>query len=210
MTRSTPIVVLIVTLLSGCPDPAEDAVAANVEDPSGSSAAPQSTEGLEAVAFSNEGSSVEWEGSKVTRTHTGRFGTFEGTIYLADSITDSVVSATIETSSIEADAARLTEHLRTEDFFDVSRFPRATFRSESIRAGGEGNATHTVRGQLELHGHTVSIEFPATIRIDAQRVRVDAEFVIDRQRFGIVYAGAPDDLIRDGVVIRLMIDGGRG
>ena len=66
-----------------------------------------------------------------------------------------------------------------------------------------GGATHTVTGNLELHGVKKSITFPATIQVTLDNAAVDAEFAIDRKDFGIVYAGKADDLIRDGVVIKL-------
>ncbi len=36
-------------------------------------------------------------------------------------------------------------------------------------------------------------------------ISLNAEFAINRKDFGIVYAGKADDLIRDGVVIKLAL-----
>jgi polyisoprenoid-binding protein YceI len=67
-----------------------------------------------------------------------------------------------------------------------------------------------VTGNLELHGVTKSITFPATIKMSADAVDVDAEFAINRKDFGIVYAGKPDDLIKDDVLIKLEIRAKKG
>ena len=88
---------------------------------------------------------------------------------------------------------------------DVAKFPKASFASTSIKAGGEKGASHTVTGNLTLHGVTKSITFPATIKTTGTGIDADAEFAINRKDFGLVYAGKPDDLIRDDVVIKLTI-----
>jgi len=62
-----------------------------------------------------------------------------------------------------------------------------------------------VTGNLELHGVTKSITFPATITVQGDTVAVKAEFAINRKDFGIVYPGKPDDLIKDDVLLRLNI-----
>ena len=76
-------------------------------------------------------------------------------------------------------------------------------RSNQTRAKG---ATHTITGNFDLHGVKKSISFPATIQ---RRLRLmfqlNAEFSINRKDFGIDYPGKADDLIRDGVVIKLTI-----
>jgi polyisoprenoid-binding protein YceI len=117
----------------------------------------------------------------------------------------SSVSATIDVGSLKADEEKLTGHLKTPDLLDVAKFPQATFTSTAIKAGGDKGATHTVTGNLQLHGVTKSISFPATIKVGSERVDVDAEFSINRKDFGIVYPGMPDDLIKDDVLVVLQI-----
>ncbi|MGF1468500.1 MAG: YceI family protein [Sandaracinaceae bacterium] len=148
-------------------------------------------------------SSVGFTGAKVTQSHDGRFPQFEGTIDLrADELTASRVAVTIRMASLEIEPDRLANHLKTEDFFDVEAFPTATFESTRIAEGADGDATHTVTGNLTLHGQTHAITFPATIEVTDEEARARAEFQIDRNDWGIVYPGMPDDLIRDEVVIR--------
>jgi polyisoprenoid-binding protein YceI len=104
-----------------------------------------------------------------------------------------------------ANDPKLTEHLKTPDFFDVAKFPDAKFVSTEIRAGGDKGASHTVTGNLTMHGVTKSVTFPATIAVTADTASVDSDFSINRKDFGINYAGAADNLIRDDVVIKLTI-----
>jgi polyisoprenoid-binding protein YceI len=156
--------------------------------------------------FDQTSSKVEFVGAKVTGKHNGGFNTFTGTVQLVNNDpTKSQVVAEIDTSSLYADQEKLTGHLKSADFFDVTKYPKARFTSTSITAGGANGASHTVTGNLELHGVTKSISFPATIKAADGSVDVDAEFAIKRKDFGLVYPGMPDDLIKDDVLIKLQV-----
>ena len=145
--------------------------------------------------------------AKVTRSHNGSFKQFGGTIDLLNSDpAQSVVSITVDTASVVTDEDDLTRHLKTPDFFDVARYPKATFVSTKIEPNIANGATHTVTGNFDLHGVKKSISFPATIQITPANVSVNAEFAINRKDFNLNYPGKADDLIRDGVVIKLTLN----
>jgi polyisoprenoid-binding protein YceI len=198
---------------TACDDPAKDKAHAQVAEPV-ANAAPLATpatptptpSSAKAYAFNADGSKVEFTGAKITGHHDGSFGAFTGTISVDGGAAEkSSVVAEIDTASVKIDSDKLAQHLRSADFFDVEKFPKAKFRSTAVKAGGEKGATHTVTGNLELHGVTKAITFPATIAILPDGVSVRAEFAINRKDFGIVYAGKADDLIKDDVVLRLDI-----
>ena len=192
--------VLIVGLAGlGCaPDPAADKPQAEVGE---AQAAPESTEAAGTTLAFAEGSAVQWVGSKVTASHEGGFEAFEGEVHLVDGDpTASAVHVAIDTTSLWADDDKLAGHLKSEDFFDVEAHPTATFTSTSIEPAEAG---YTVTGNLDLHGVTKSISFPAQITVEGDAVSVQAEFSIKRFDFGIEYPGRADDLIRDDVVIKL-------
>ena len=168
-------------------------------------ASPQ-TAGGQKYAITPQNSKVEFIGSKVTGSHNGSFEKFNGEIHYANNDpAQSHVTITIDTSSIKADDPKLTEHLKTPDFFDVAKYPQATFTSTAIKAGGEKGATNTITGNLKMHGVEKSVTFPATIAVTGDTATVDANFAINRKDFGINYAGAQDNLIRDEVVMTLRI-----
>ncbi len=79
------------------------------------------------------------------------------------------------------------------------------YRSTKIESNTASGATHNVTGNFDLHGIKKSITFPATITVTPDTVSVNAEFAINRKDFGLLYPGKADDLIRDGVVIRLTL-----
>jgi polyisoprenoid-binding protein YceI len=161
------------------------------------------TKGM-ALPISPENSKIEYTGSKVTGKHDGGFKTFTGTIDLVNNKPEeSRVSIDIDTNSIFSDDDKLTGHLKSADFFEVEKYPKATFVSTKITPDASGAGNYTVTGDFDLHGQKKTITFPAKIMVNDAEVAVDTEFSINRKDFGIVYAGKTDDLIRDDVVIRL-------
>jgi len=161
--------------------------------------------GAQSYSITPENSKVEFVGSKVTGSHNGSFQKFAGEIHYTGDVTTSHVSITMDSDSLTTDTPDLTKHLKTADFFDVAKYPQAKFESTAIKAGGDKGASHTITGNLTLHGVTKSVTFPATIAVAPDAVTVDSNFTIDRKDFGINYAGAADNLIRDDVVLTLKI-----
>lgn len=205
--RHLAVLGLLSIAATACENPARDKPKAEVTAPA--SAAPatggSADKGTVVHTFDEKSSKLAWTGSKVTGKHVGVFEKFKGTISLVErDPSKSKVTVEIDTTSVTSDTAKLTGHLKSADFFDVEKHPKASFESTKIVAGGEGG-THTITGNLDLHGVKKSISFPATIKVEDSTVSVKAEFSINRKDFGIDYAGKADDLIRDEVLLELDI-----
>ena len=198
--------------LSACDtDPAKDKTKASVSEAvlpvTPAPAAASSTK----YTFSQAASKFDFVGAKVTNKHDGTFKTFNGTVNLVDGKPEkSSVVVDIEMGSVSVDNEKLTGHLKTPDFFDVAQFPKARFTSTSITPQGINTSLYQVTGNLELHGITKSISFPATIVVAPEAVDTTAEFAINRKDFGIAYPGAPDDLIKDDVLLKLKLHAVKG
>lgn len=195
--------------LTACEDPAANKAKALTSNASTPAANTQSVTvvpaGGEVLAVTPENSKVLFTGSKVTGKHEGGFNKFTGSINLVNGKPeDSSVNIDIETASVFTDTDGLTKHLQTGDFFEVEKYPKASFMSTKIAPdAAKGSNSYTVTGDLELRGVKKSVTFPASITVSPTDVTVESEFAINRKDFGIVYAGKADDLIRDDVVIKL-------
>jgi len=144
-------------------------------------------------------SSLRALGAKITETHPIDFPEYTAGITVDGDVVTSV-SFKVNMASLVSDDERLTRHLKNEDFFEVETFPHASFESTLIGPGTfEGDSTHTVTGDLSMHGVTKRITIPAKITVNDTAVEAMSEFVINRQDFGITYPGRPDDLIQDNV-----------
>lgn len=87
----------------------------------------------------------------------GRFNKLEGWMSgdQADPST-SKVEVSIDTSSIDSNHAERDKHLRSADFLDVKKYPKATFVSTKVVDNGD--KTGTIYGNLTLHGVTKQIQ----------------------------------------------------
>lgn len=87
----------------------------------------------------------------------GRFNEFSGTFsYDEANPAANRAEITIDVASIDTNHAERDKHLRGDDFFDVARYPQATFRSTAYRAGDEGKGV--LVGDLTLRGVTRPVE----------------------------------------------------
>lgn len=192
--------------VTACANPASDASKAVTSEATTQPKQPTSGAAAEKLAVTGENSRIEFVGSKVTGSEGGRFAKFSGTLHLVDAAPEkSRVEIVIDMNSIVTDSNGLAEHLKNADFFDAPKFPEATFVSTEIKPGGEKGATHTVTGNLDLHGVKKAITFPATIKVEGAAATLDAEFSINRKEFGVTYAGRTNDLIRDEVLLKLHV-----
>lgn len=222
LIRSSLLLLTIGVAAACAPDPTATAPAATVGSAAptegtaaeGTTAEGSAAEGtaaapaVEAIAmvFGPDTSTVGFVGSKVTGSHEGTFQQFTGTLTLATPVENSVIDVQIVSDSLLADDERLTAHLKSADFFDTATYPNASFVSTGITALADNPPyTHTLTGNLSLHGQTREVSFPATITAAPDQVTATSEFSINRMDFGIVYAGQADDLIREGVLIKLNI-----
>lgn len=218
MRKSLPLVLAI--LLTGatfaCKDPSKSVPAASVENVEAPAEAPaedakpsDAPTVTETIALNSENTTVEFEGSKVTGSHTGGFRNIEGSIVVSDQLPTTTASVTVQTASIFSDDEKLTEHLQSDDFFSVETYPTASFNVTSISEAPNADGTHQVHAVLTMRGVDRPIAFPAKIEVTDAKVNVDAEFSINRREWGIVYDGQKDNLIRDGVVLRLKVNADR-
>jgi len=188
--------------LAACENPADKTQSATVSDAvSVEASAPEA--GAIGYTFAPE-SEIHFVGSKVTGKHEGGFKTFSGEFAIADNkLAGTGQTITIDMNSIWSDNEKLTGHLKNADFFNVEKFPQSTFELTGVSPGD--NNTYQVSGNLTLLETTKNITFPATVSFEGETASIHAKFDINRKDFGVVYAGMPDDLIRDEVVIELKL-----
>lgn len=208
MQRLLPLLSLgLLVTLAACGD-VGDAPRATVEETADADTTTEAFSGT-ALAIDTTRSEINWLGAKVTGTHDGGFEAFEGSVY-RDGDTVTGVDLTIDATTIWSDNDRLTGHLKSEDFFEVETYPEATFRADSFEPITPADsvewaeATHLVGGVLTMRGQSNRITFPARIEVSGETVEADADFLIERSRWGLTYPGKPDDLIQEEV--RLMFD----
>jgi polyisoprenoid-binding protein YceI len=109
--------------------------------------------------------------------------------------------------------AKLTNHLKSEDFFSVEKNPTSTFtitKAAPIAKAKAGQPNYTITGDLNIKGITHSVTFPATVKMEGNSAEATAKFDIDRTKWDIKYRAAiigtaADKIIDDNFTIDLKI-----
>ena len=154
---------------------------------------------------------VKWRGKKIVG------GDTEGTILISKG-QFSVKSKNVETGEIHMDTksitsekapARLVAHLKNEDFFDVEKFPVASFVITEVK-GAANNAQ--VTGKITIKGITETISFPTQFTIGKDVLVATAKDVkVNRTKFGVkyrsgsIFSGLGDGAIEDNFVLDITI-----
>lgn len=109
----------------------------------------------------------------------------------------------------EQSAKDLEDHLMSDDFFSVSKFPVANFALAKIVRDDKGKDQYQVTGFLSIKGITNLISFPATLTHDKETIQVAAEIIIDRTKWDIIYksksifSSLKDNAISDEIKVML-------
>ena len=131
----------------------------------------------------------------------GYFTEFSGTVnYNADDVAKSSVEFVAKTASVDTRVEARNNHLRTDDFFDVEKYPEMTFKSNKVIKSGD---KLMVTGDFTLRGVTKSITIPVMVAgFKGGRgglvMGAVSETTIKRSEFGVNYGlgGAVSDEVR--------------
>lgn len=123
----------------------------------------------------------------------GQFQKMSGTVeWDGKNFAAAIVDVVVDAASVNTGVPRRDDHLRSADFFDVTKYPTLTFKSAKIESAGPGRLKMT--GDLTIHGVTKPVTFDvagptATIKDQsgAQRVGATATTTISRQDFGLTW-----------------------
>ena len=123
----------------------------------------------------------------------GNFSKIQGTVILDEAdLTKSKVDVTIDARSIDTNVEKRDNHLKSEDFLFVDKYPTITFKSKSIKQGPDGRLN--VLGDLTIRGVTREVELfvtgPTAAITDPwgnQRRGAQATTKINRKDFGLVW-----------------------
>jgi polyisoprenoid-binding protein YceI len=91
---------------------------------------------------------------------------------------------TLDAASVDTKHAKRDKHLRSADFFDIENYPTITFAAERLVLSPDGTAQ--VTGQLTVRGVSRTQTLTATVnQAKPDEVVLDAEFIVDRDQFGL-------------------------
>jgi polyisoprenoid-binding protein YceI len=153
------------------------------------------------IKLSGDNTKITFVGTKPQGKHNGGFKTVTGTAsFTGTDATTLKISAEIDVNSIYTDTDKLTNHLKSPDFFDAKNNPTAKFESTKVEKSGD---SYKVTGKLTMHGKTKEISFPAKIDIANDKVTLSSEFKINRHDWGISYGKG---MVDDDVALKVSVE----
>lgn len=133
-----------------------------------------------------EKSKIVWKGYKVTGSHEGVINMTSGSLsFKNDKLTDgsfTIDMTSISNTDMEGEyKGKLEGHLKSDDFFGVSKFPTAKLDFKKVKPDGKNS--YTVTGDLTIKGKTN----PVTFKMSIYGNKATASLKIDRTKFDVQY-----------------------
>jgi len=132
-----------------------------------------------------ERSTIDWTAKKIGGGHTGTIKITSGNlVHNGKSLTKGMFL--INMSSITSDNAKLTTHLKSDDFFSTEKNPNSKF--EILKVTPVGADRVNISGNLTIKGISQPISFPATVKTQKNIVVAVANNIrVDRTKYDIKF-----------------------
>lgn len=168
----------------------------------------------EIYKFDEARSTIGFSVHQFLGTTQGKFKRFEGRIEVdREHPANSSVTARIDIRGIDTGIVKRDNHLRSEEFFNVAKYPEITFKSRSVKQTGP--QAGDIVGDLTMHGVTKSITLHVKLLSspdDSKQTRwsVTTE-PLKRSEFNLMFAQAAETMsgISQSVAINIEIEATR-
>lgn len=160
-------------------------------------------------------SKLEWTGKKLGGEHYGEiqltsgYLTFDKKKLTGGTFDMDMTSITCTDITDAKSNKRLVDHLRSEDFFSVTRFPKSTFTITKVEA--KSATEYLITGNLQIKEKTNPIAFPVKVLISGSQIKAEATLVFDRSQFDVKFGSQSffenlgDKLVYDDVDMKVTL-----
>ncbi len=118
--------------------------------------------------------------------------------FTPSNLNSSIVEASVDVNTINTDNSSRDEHLRSEDFFDVSHYPKIVLKSVTFKRKSGNNYLGTFT--LTIKGKSKQIEMPFIFLEKENAVEFKGTFKINRLGFGV---GSKSMILSDEVTVNI-------
>ena len=163
-------------------------------------------------------SRVEWKGYKVLKSdQTTHFGTIrfesgditvkEGKLQSGKFVADINTLENIDLKDNQEMKSKLEGHLKSTDFFEVEKFPTASYEITKVTEAKSGDYNTILDGNLTIKGITKPVQFNANVSVKDGEVSIATEPKdIKREEFGVKFQiPLQNGLIKDEVNLQILI-----
>ena len=164
-------------------------------------------------------SRIEWKGFKVVKSdNTSHFGTIqfesgdvtvkEGKLESGKFVVDMGTLTSVDLKDDAEQLAKLNGHLTSGDFFEVEKYPTASYEITKVTENTSGGDYNTLLdGNLTIKGITKPVQFNANVSVKDGEVSIATEPKdIMREEFGVKFQlPVANGLIKDEVNLQMMV-----
>lgn len=165
------------------------------------------------MTIDTQKSEIEWIGKKVSGEHNGTLMLESGKFDLDKGTGNFVIDMkSINNKDLDGEwKQKLEGHLKSDDFFNVEKYPQAKFVLKKATKQKDGK--YKMTGDLTVKGITKPVEFDATMEEKDKMKWLMADFQIDRLKWDIKYNSGKffdvkklgDKMIYDDIGIKLKL-----
>ncbi|WP_267404898.1 MULTISPECIES: YceI family protein [unclassified Chryseobacterium] len=163
-------------------------------------------------------SKVEWKGYKIFKSEsTSHFGTIkfesgdvtvkEGSLESGKFVADMNSLTSVDLKDDAEQLGKLNGHLKSGDFFEVEKFPTASYEITKVTPSAEGDYNTLLDGNLTIKGITKPAQFKANVSVKEGVVSIATEPKdIKREEFGVKFqTPAENGVIKDDVTLQISV-----
>jgi polyisoprenoid-binding protein YceI len=113
----------------------------------------------------------------------------------------STIDATLDANSVNTDNDLRDKHLRSDEFFDVEKYPKITIKSTSFKHKSGDN--YTGQFNLTIKDKTKALEIPFTYTTTGSTAVFKGNFKLNRLDFGV---GGKSFVMADDVFVTIEVE----
>lgn len=136
-------------------------------------------------------SEIGWSGKSITDTHTGKIQLskaelrFENDVLIGGMFEADMKSITVTDITEPEENQKLVSHISDVDFFEVEKYPTATYTITSVKS--LGNDAYELTGNMKIKDKEHPLSFKTQITKTENGKTASATVSIDRTKYGIEY-----------------------
>lgn len=190
----------------------EEPVLKNNDNPKGVMLAPR-----DVFVVDKKESALTWKGSHLFKfnEHGGKVKLSDGSLTAENGVlTKGTFTVDMNTIVDNDNVDDLINHLKSEDFFNVKKYPNALFvitTATPLKDAGPGENNYEIKGNLTIKGVTKPVTFKAKVNITAGMIKATGRTIIDRTQWNVKYnsgkffSSLGDEAISDAIQIEIDI-----
>lgn len=167
------------------------------------------------MTVSTAESSVTWTGKKVTGEHFGKVAISKADLKVVNnritggSFEMDMTSITVEDIKDANSNKRLTDHLKSDDFFSVDKFKKANLVIKDVKTSN--GLDYQITADLTIKGITQPVSFNVKTEMQGSKMIATSKIVFDRTKYDIKYRSGnyfenlADRLIYDDVSLDIRL-----